>query len=271
MKIYYCECCNYTANQKSHYDKHMRSKRHAQNHSTFSQKNVSIKEKTIKCLHCEKMFTTKRSMNRHVKTSCKVVKDQHLKSLEAKFEAKINELNKKVEELSKNNKVNTINNINNGVINNITINAYDDTDISYLTDNDYRNCLKQRYMCIPSMVGKIHCNPSHPENMNIVIKNFKNAFLDIFQGKQWNRFDREHELRRLVIRTTGKLEDWLNSLPDDSEYDHLRTLGDMVISGTEDEAILDRIFKDLKLILYNNRNFMIESKDFDNEEAIESN
>jgi hypothetical protein len=256
----------------------MKSKKHHKKSHKFVKvppQNVKI----IKCLLCDKTFTTKRSMQRHMKTSCMEIKKTKLtnKVIEDK-DNEIKELKKQFQNLQ--NKVDfllhksgTNNNINNGVINNIIINAYDDTDVSFLTDNDYRNCLKQRYLCIPSMVGKIHCNPSHPENMNIVIKNFKNAFLDIFKGKHWERCHREAELRRLVIRTTGKLEDWLSSLPDDSKYDHIRTLGEMVISGTEDEAVLDRIFKEIQLILYNNRHFIIEPNETEteNDEDVMSN
>lgn len=268
MKTYYCECCDYVAKQKSHYEKHLTSNRHAQNFVTFTQNIVHNKDKTIQCLHCDKMFTTKRSMQRHVKTSCKVVKEQEKKALEVKIQ-KIEENNqillKKMEKMSNNPQ---INHINNGVINNIVLNHYDETDVSFLTDSDYRHCLTQRNKCIPTMVEKIHCNPQHPENMNIIIKNFKNELLNVFKGNKWISCDRDHELHRLVIRTTEKLEDWIHSLPEDSEYDKIRTLGEIVIAGTENTETLESIFKEVILILYNNRNLMSEVSVVDEQDVL---
>jgi hypothetical protein len=97
---YYCKCCDYSAGQKSHYDKHMKSKRHARKIDMVHEKKERMNNKTFKCEHCNKMFTLQKNMNRHIKTACKVVKENENFKL---LESKINELNQKLEDLSNKN------------------------------------------------------------------------------------------------------------------------------------------------------------------------
>ena len=68
-----CECCNYTAYKKYNMDKHLNSKRH------LSRVPVTVpvlepgvpEKKEHVCKHCDKKFTFKQAMYRHMKTACK--------------------------------------------------------------------------------------------------------------------------------------------------------------------------------------------------------
>lgn len=271
---YYCKCCDYTAKQKSHYDKHLATKKHFKNYELYKKKQNSNKicnlneRKIIKCLHCEKMFTTTQSMERHMKISCKVLMKKNTDVIMFDQNQTINELKETVnylkhemEELKNNPK--TINNINNGTINNnVILNTFDNTDTSFLTDKDIRYCLNQFHKCIPTLAGKVHCNIDHPENMNMVVTNLKGKYISKYAGgDHWTIHDRYEEIQRLIIRLSGCLDDWQKDLPEDEKYDRLRSTCEGILNGTDDEDISKMIHEEISLILYNNRhNCVLNSK-----------
>lgn len=89
---YRCECCNYTTKSNSNYHKHVRSTKHnhmIQKECNNDQKSIEttesepkvISESTYVCKHCQKSFTFKQSMYRHIKYSCMKNKDEDLKDL----------------------------------------------------------------------------------------------------------------------------------------------------------------------------------------------
>jgi hypothetical protein len=82
-KTYYCDVCNYTASQKSHYDKHLSSKKHQKNCC----ENVGGVAKLLKtllfCEFCKKKYKSRSGLYRHIKkckfkdTPQKVVKPEN--------------------------------------------------------------------------------------------------------------------------------------------------------------------------------------------------
>ena len=52
---FYCKKCNYTTNKKSHWDKHLNTKKH---------------QNVFKCTICDKILNSKSSYYRHIK-NCK--------------------------------------------------------------------------------------------------------------------------------------------------------------------------------------------------------
>ena len=72
-KTYYCDVCNYTASQKSHYDKHLSSKKHQKNCDQKCPKQINsdqISKTLIFCSNCDKKYNTKSGWYRHIK-KCK--------------------------------------------------------------------------------------------------------------------------------------------------------------------------------------------------------
>jgi hypothetical protein len=147
-----CSACEFVSSDKRVTLRHINRKRSC---------GAGIKEVIkipveIKCEFCNKNFSVKSSLERHIKNNCKgkdKIKD-----------AKIKELEKQVKELEK--RPTTINNI----INNIIINNYDNTSLNKLTDKIYNKIIKdadEPYQIIPRLIKHIHCNPNLPENHNI--------------------------------------------------------------------------------------------------------
>lgn len=75
-----CECCNYATPIKCNLTKHLKSHKHLRKIAeppvepvAVTPVEVTIEPETAKysCKHCDKKFTFKQAMYRHMKTACK--------------------------------------------------------------------------------------------------------------------------------------------------------------------------------------------------------
>jgi hypothetical protein len=133
--------------------------------------------------------------------------------------------------------------------NNISLLPYRDTDLSHLTDEDYKKCIKKVNHCVKTLIEKVHFNPLKPENMNIYISNMKDKYLMIFDGANWNLANKKDEINRLYEDKEMLLEEWLDTNPDAELKDKfLRYLKNKDI-----EDCLLQFKDDIKLMLYNGR------------------
>jgi hypothetical protein len=243
--------------------------------------NLKTTEKTEKvstdftCKYCECKFSFRQSMNRHIKYTCTKNKDEDMKELvrlmNIKIEQQKQELqtqskeidsqSKKIETQSKqieklmgkldiNVSFNTTNNIQN-----IQLLAYRATDVSHLTDQDYRSCLKKVNHCVKHMIERVHFNPTKPENMNIYISNIKDKYIMVYDGMNWNLANKKDEIDRLYEEKEMMLEEWLESNPEKELKDKFMRY----LNNKESDECLNRIKDEIKLMLYNNQK-MLELK-----------
>lgn len=287
---YRCECCKYTTNKRFNYDKHLISKKHllleesskkqhkVNPESTESQQLVNPKSTEIvekvatdfTCKYCEQKFKFKQSMYRHIKYTCTKNKDEDLKELvrlmniqieqqkqelqtqKQEFIKKIETQSKQIEKLMGKLDINVSFNTTNN-IQNIQLLAYRATDVSHLTDQDYRSCLKKVNHCVKHMIEKVHFNPSKPENMNIYISNIKDKYIMLYDGTNWNLANKKDEIDRLYEEKEMMLEEWLDSNPEKELKDKFLKY----LNNKESDECLNRIKDEIKLMLYNNQK-MIE-------------
>jgi hypothetical protein len=204
----------------------------------ITQKNTSHPQNNtkLKCKYCERNYSRIDSLNRHLKI-CKSKKEDDeekknllnlIELLNRQLEEQRESLNKQLEEQKKEKeeykkqineliKKTGINigtqNIQQNIQQNIKILAYNNTDLSHLTDKDYLKCLKHSNFCIPHLIEKIHFNPNKPENHNIYISNLKNNYVMIYNGKKWMINDRDESIQNLIDEKESiieqKLEEWI--------------------------------------------------------------
>lgn len=276
MVCYTCDLCNYNTIIKTHYNKHLKTRKHIE--STKSQQLVNEKltfsqqfVNNFSCKYCSKNFTTRQSMYRHIKYTCKKNNDEDLKELvklmneqlqeqkavmndmKEKMELQLIKRDKEIEKRDKqivklSNKL-QINN-NNCIINNNNINLlnYTETDLSHLDDTDYVNSIKRINNCVMALTEKIHYNPKKPENMNIFISNLKNDYVTVYENGEWilkKDFNNIYEHKEIL------LEEWLNKEQDN--YPELRDKFEEYLNNKENDNILNNIKDDIKLMMYNNK------------------
>jgi hypothetical protein len=132
-------------------------------------------------------------------------------------------------------------------IQNIQLLPYKETDVSHLTDKDYRECLHRTNHCVKHLIEKVHFNPSKPENMNIHISNMKDKYITIYDGTSWNIADRKRELDYLYDEKEMMLEEWLDSNPDKV----LRDKFVKYLNYKEEDEGINQIKEEIKMMLYN--------------------
>ncbi len=196
----------------------------------------------IICEFCEKEFTIKSNLERHIKNTCKqkdIIKD-----------IKIKELEKKIKELEK--RPITINNI----INNIQVNNYENTSLDKLTDKIYNKIIKdadEPYQIIPRLIKHIHCNPSIPENHNIRLsnRNKNNKYLEVFRNNQWEIEDKKNEIGNLINDKETSISDWIDE-KGEKYPEALEKFNDYLEQKYEPD-IASLIKEEVEILLYNNR------------------
>ena len=241
----------------------------------FTQKTAKIR-KLAKCKYCKKEFSRKDSLPRHLKT-CKEKlkddeekknlldlinilnmkldeKDKQIEKKDKQFEEIINKKDQQIDELIKKAGINIG---TQNIQQNINILAYNNTDISHLTDQDYLKCLKHSNFCIPHLIEKIHFNPQKPENHNIYISNLKNNYAMIYDGNKWALKDRDDEINKLIddkeLIIEQKLEEWIEN---GEKYPDAMKKFSRYLEKKENDKVINKVKGEIKLMLFNNRNFI---------------
>ena len=292
MKIYKCPRCNSSTHILTIYVRHLKRKKicdpilsktdlqkeyikydinekiiKPQNNSIKTSKNegaLKITQNNSKniCKYCDKQFSRIDNLTRHYNT-CKEKKKtdeasihmQELVNLLNEQKLELKEKNKQINELIKKAGINIG---TQNIQQNIKILAYDSTDLSHLTNNDYLKCLRRSNFCIPHLIEKIHFNPEKPENHNIYISNLKNNYVMIYDGHKWNIKDREESIQNLIdekeVFIEQKLEEWLEN---GDNYPEIMNKFNRYLEKRENDKILNKIKTEIKLMLFNNRNLIV--------------
>jgi hypothetical protein len=253
---YFCKKCNYTTSLKFNYTRHLTSEIH------------TTKENKLKCKYCEKEYKHKSSLSKHIKYSCTKNKDEDLKELVRLMNLQLEsereerkEVQKQIETQARQieklmGKLEIHGSFNNNTINNYTLLAYRDTDITHLTQEDFQSCYKKVNHCVKHLIEKVHFNPSKPENMNIYISNMKDKYLMVYDGNNWNLANKVEELDRLYEEKEIMLEEWLDSNPDPI----LKEKFVKYLNNKESDECINHIKEEVKLLLYNKGNQLIKKE-----------
>ena len=263
---YYCRCCNYNAKQKCNYEKHLKTKKHLE--STQSQQKVNIEStksqpnvlNPFNCKYCDTNFTTKQSMYRHIKYSCKKNKDEDLRELVRLLneqnkikEKQMENMQKQIDKLTNKLQIqNVYNTSNNNTINyNIKLLNYNQTDYSHLTEQDYIKCIKDCNYCVKSLIEKVHFNEDKPENKNIYISNIKNKYIMLYKNNKWQLVNRKNQIDDLYDYNEVLLENWYQEYKD--KYPDMIRSFERYLKNKDHDPIINTVKNEILLMLYNNR------------------
>ena len=253
-------------------DKHILT----QNNTIETTKNVGSHKITQNntnfsiCKYCDKEFSRTDSLTRHYKT-CKDKKrtdeaNFHMTELVkllndkdekiSKYDLELEKKNKQIDELIKKAGINN-STITQNIQNNIKLLAYDKTDISDLTEKDFIRCFNHNNMCVPHLVKRIHFNPKKPENHNVFISNLKSGHIMLYDGKQWNTFNRDEIVDDIFDDKHDileqKIEEWVNIGKD---YPIIYHKFKRYLEKINNDVVLKKVKNEMKFVLYNNRNIV---------------
>jgi hypothetical protein len=227
MPIYECEECNFVNENRSLFNKHLKTRKHQRNTqppeyseivipassqchpnviSNIPQKSKKISQETVvyECQYCDACFTHRQNRYRHEKNSCKAKKTSDENEV---LQKEIEYLREKLDEALKRIGNITNNNINNSRNLNITIKSYGKEDISYITQEQWVKLLSLPQNSVTKLFLETHFNKQHPENSNIRITNKNSKYLEVHDGERWKNRPKKKMLSEIADDKQNILDD----------------------------------------------------------------
>ena len=228
-----------------------------------NEKNKNHQDKKFNCEHCNKTFTTKAHLSRHLSKYCRKIKNKKSEYLETMlieqqklFDEERKHLYKQIEKLLDKVGDTTINNTQN-----IQLNNYGNEDLSHITNSFKNQLLKAPYGAIPKKIEAVHFNDEKPENKNISLSNIRDNKIKVFADNKWIYKNKEETINDLVdgkyfildshyeTRYDEKVNDNLSNFKIvETKYENFRKFYD---SG--DKELIETLKKECELVLLNNR------------------
>ena len=249
MVKYTCKNCNKEFDRKCNYISHLNRKYPCKSPVIYSKNGILIPK--MECSYCNKTYSTKYNLNKHhmICKSKKEVdfKDELLNKLLIEKEKTNMLLEKQQNQINKlNSKV--INNNINITNNNINLLPYGKSDLSHITNEDYRQMINRKCSSLPLLIEKIHYSKDKPENKNIYVKNIKEKYVVKWDGSKWCLEDSEDALDNLYIEGMdifyNKTDEWKN---DESYQDAVKSFDNFLEIQTGDGEINQYYKKETKI------------------------
>ena len=236
MVTYTCNKCGKVFNKKFNYDKHNEKKKDCTNNcsqmltntlkcSQIGIDNNSQLQINLQCTYCNKLFSKKSNLTRHINLYCKnlPIQQTHTNEQIKQMSEMIKDRDKKIDLLmEKNDKLqqmimdlikmetekkaskSKINNQNNGTINNVTNSNNTNTtntvnnnitiqfgkeDLSQIDKRHFLNLIKSNSTgakIITDLVKMIHFNEEYPQFQNVYMSDLNRGRVILFDGSKWN-------------------------------------------------------------------------------------
>jgi hypothetical protein len=261
-----CKKTNFSnESQMNHYESQMNHYESQMNHYESPKINT---QKEYMCTYCNKVFPTNSNMCRHIKSYCKV-KKQDDTNKETIYQQLLNEhLNIKNELIEIKNKLSTnkttnktTNNINNGTINNIQIVAHGKEDLSKIKEDVILQLVKRGWRSVPMFAKYLHCNDKFPEQKNIYINDINRKYCMVYDGQEWLLKDKTETIDELYQTKYDFLEENFNTYYDQLEDYQQQSFKKFIKLHEEDAPFVRKIKEELKTLLYNKRNKILNNSE----------
>ena len=235
MPEYKCEVCLKIFKQKSDYTRHI------------NRKNPCKENRLYKCIKCGKELKSYGSLHNHMKKNvC-----SHILKVENTDIKNINNISN-VQYIN-----NNIQNNQNIHMDNVKLIKFANEDLSMIKDDVYKKFINSGFKSVPSLIEHVHFNPHNPNQHNIYISNMKNTFILVFDGEKWEVKDRDDIIEDLMNSKTDHLLEKFDELMEELPNSAIKKF-QRFIDKKDDDKVVEKIKKDIKLILYNNRHLPIE-------------
>lgn len=280
MSQYKCDRCDRLFTRKENLAKH------TLNNVCVGKRYESVIDSNnqFKCEFCGKTFTTSTSMYRHVNHTCKIKKTEDrnrdqiyerlvaLEKRSSEFEQENKQLKKKMVTLEKNTQeqstvtnnttlnTNNTNNINNGIVAHINLIGYGKEDLSKIDKMDILRAIQSGYDSTIKLTETLHFNPKYPEYHNIYITNVKDKYAMMYDGKDWNLTMKEELINKIYDDKKNYIEENIDEFIESLTTSRKKALDRWLETDDADERII-KVKNEIKLLLYNKRNLIIDSYD----------
>ena len=156
-----------------------------------------------------------------------------------------------------NNNNNTTNNyIQN---NNFNLVAFGKEELNTLSNTTCAKLLNRGFMSIPALVEYVHFNKDKPEYNNVYISNMRDNYVMIYDGNGWKLEERKHIIDELLEEKRNYLIEKFDELLSKLNNNIIKKFK-RFLDNEEDNTIIRKIKKEIKLVLYNNNSLPLETK-----------
>ena len=224
--------------------------------------NMTINNNNLQCKKCNKILSCPQNRWRHEKTCKKenIIEIKHMQETIELLENKVLLLEKKTKKSSTignningnniNNQINSNNNVN---ITNIIKLGNEELD-SVLSNKDKLKILNKRYMCLDYLIKHVHFNDNYPQFKNIVITNLRDnigyKYDDI--SSKFIALSKDELLNDLINERLYDITQFYDSMK--AELDpKTSNMIETFIDSMDNEKLKDNKLKDIKILIYNNR------------------
>ena len=235
--------------------------------------NLQNSLKIKKCSFCDKEYSKKYNMIRHIKDFCICVKELNNKkdklfeqknllcekrdNIDSKIE--INELRNMVAKLLKKNATNINITNNNKITNNnnlmVNINSFGNESLSHITINDYKRFLSGLFPGFIGFIEKVHFDENAPENHNICITNMNSKYLFTHDKGEWLSKDKNETIDKFIAKKYNILVDKFDELEGKNELDDkIMERFNIFSRNYQDKEAQKNTRNDIMLMMYNNKN-----------------
>jgi hypothetical protein len=261
-------------NHNTKFHNNIQSKNNINHHMNASEINI-IQHKNV-CKFCSKQFEYSQSKYRHQKTcnknsTNKIIEENIiLKNELLNMNKTVEDLKKQMKELMNkqykmhpktlqkiNKQLNMTNSHNTSNVNNI-VNVIqlgkEDLD-NVLSQKEQLNILNKDHNSLEYMIKYIHFNDKYPQYKNIMITNQQNNIAYRYDKKE-NKFiatDKNELVDELVSCRTADIEEFLDNNINRLEAKTISRIKEFINKITYDDKYDELKKKDIKLLIYNNR------------------
>jgi hypothetical protein len=208
------------------------------------------------CKYCSNNYSNKGNLNKHLK-SCKIknsienelIKEEIYQTLLKEVKELRNEI-KSIKTHKSTIKDNTIN--TNIQVTNISLVPFGDEDLSCITNDVCKKLFMKGFTSVPHLINQIHFNQKRPELSNIYISNMRDKYIMVFDGINWALRERDDTITTLYDHKKEFLIEKFDELVDELSNTTIKKF-QRFLDHEEDDSVINRIKKDIKLLLYNNR------------------
>jgi len=178
----------------------------------------SIISDTITCNYCNKKLKNRYSLKRHLKIcqQCPITKVD-INTIETAIVNKMSTKNKNtppsITTNTINNTQNNTQNINNIFLVNNNINSpikeFGKEDLQHLTDEILNKVIECPQTGILKLIKQIHFNKNIPQNQNINMTNKKETYVEVFNGKEWEKQDKKIAIQNMITSKKDIMDDYM--------------------------------------------------------------
>lgn len=235
---------------------------------------VDVNVTEAHCPYCKKEFTRHDNLTRHIEQRCTVRKrtDKHKEELYQLLVKQMKEIKDEISVLKKKDRSlyinkqqniqniqNNINNLQNYINNDIKLVAFGKEDLNEISDEVYKKILNCGFDSVPKLIEYIHFNKNKPEYHNVYIPNMQNNYAMVYNGTRWKLEPRDEIINRLLIEKRDHLVNKFDNLHGELVGYTIKKFNRFV-EEIDSDTVINRIRRDIKLVLYNNKKIPLETK-----------